>query len=90
MIIVGELINASRKSVGSAIENNDVEAVKKLALDQAEDGAVPWVIPSVLGRGEAHGWADAATIVPWAVYRHYGDVRILQGGCRRRDQICLC
>jgi 5-methyltetrahydrofolate--homocysteine methyltransferase len=39
MIIVGELINASRKSVGSAIENNDVETVKKLALDQAENGA---------------------------------------------------
>jgi cobalamin-dependent methionine synthase I len=39
MIIVGELINASRKSVGTAIENNDVEAVKKLALDQAENGA---------------------------------------------------
>ncbi|MGD8443280.1 MAG: methyltetrahydrofolate cobalamin methyltransferase, partial [Desulfobacterales bacterium] len=39
MIIVGELINASRKSVGSAIENNDTEAVKKLALDQAENGA---------------------------------------------------
>jgi len=39
MIIVGELINASRKSVGAAIENNDVETVKKLALDQAENGA---------------------------------------------------
>ena len=39
MIIVGELINASRKSVGTAIENEDVEAVKKLALDQAENGA---------------------------------------------------
>lgn len=49
-----------------------------LALDQHEDGAVPWVIPNVLGRGEAHGWADAATIVPWAVYTYYGDVRILE------------
>ena len=49
-----------------------------LALDQHEDGAVPWVIPNVLGRGEAHGWADAATIVPWAVYKYYGDVRILE------------
>ncbi|MEN8201174.1 MAG: glycoside hydrolase family 78 protein [Bacteroidota bacterium] len=49
-----------------------------LALDQADDGAVPWVIPSVLGRGEAHGWADAATIVPWTVYRYYGDIRILE------------
>ena len=39
MIIVGELINASRKSVGAAIENNDAEAVKKLASDQTENGA---------------------------------------------------
>jgi len=39
MIIVGELINASRKSVGAAIENNDVEAIKKLAADQMENGA---------------------------------------------------
>ncbi len=39
MIIVGELINASRKSVGAAIEKNDAEAIKKLALDQAENGA---------------------------------------------------
>ncbi len=39
MIIVGELINASRKSVGVAIENNDADAVKKLAMDQAENGA---------------------------------------------------
>jgi 5-methyltetrahydrofolate--homocysteine methyltransferase len=39
MIIVGELINASRKSVGVAIENNDADTVKKLAMDQAENGA---------------------------------------------------
>ena len=39
MIIVGELINASRKSVGAAIEDKDVDTVKKLALDQAENGA---------------------------------------------------
>jgi len=49
-----------------------------LALDQDEDGAVPWVIPNVLGKGDAHGWADAATIIPWAVYRYYGDIRILE------------
>ena len=30
MIIVGELINASRKSVGTAIENNDVKALQQL------------------------------------------------------------
>ena len=39
MIIVGELINASRKSVGAAIENNDAEAIKKLAIDQVANGA---------------------------------------------------
>jgi alpha-L-rhamnosidase len=49
-----------------------------LAIDQHRDGAVPWVIPNVLGRGEAHGWADAATIIPWAVYRYYGDEQILE------------
>jgi len=52
--------------------------LRDLAADQHEDGAVPWVVPNVLGRGEAHGWADAAVIVPWVVYLYYGDVRILE------------
>jgi alpha-L-rhamnosidase len=52
--------------------------LKDLAADQHEDGAVPWVVPNVLGRGEAHGWADAALIVPWNVYLYYGDKRILE------------
>ncbi len=49
-----------------------------LALDQHEDGAVPKVIPNVLGRGGETGWQDAGTIVPWTVYRYYGDERILE------------
>jgi len=52
--------------------------LKDLALDQHEDGAVPWVVPNVLGRGAAHGWQDAAVIVPWVVYQYYGDVQILE------------
>lgn len=52
--------------------------LKDLALDQHEDGAVPHVIPNVLGRGSAHGWQDAAVIVPWVVYQYYGDVQILE------------
>jgi alpha-L-rhamnosidase len=52
--------------------------LRDLAVDQHEDGAVPHVIPNVLGRGGAHGWQDAATIVPWTVYQWYGDVRILE------------
>lgn len=39
MIIIGELINASRKAIGAAIEAQDAEAVKKVAIDQAEAGA---------------------------------------------------
>ena len=39
MIIVGELINASRKAVGTAIENKDTKAIQQLAIDQAENGA---------------------------------------------------
>lgn len=49
-----------------------------LAVDQHEDGAVPHVIPNVLQRGGSSGWADAAVIVPWVLYRSYGDVRILE------------
>jgi len=39
MIIVGELINASRKAIGPAIENQDGEAIKKIARDELEAGA---------------------------------------------------
>jgi alpha-L-rhamnosidase len=49
-----------------------------LAADQEKDGRVPSVIPAVLADGGASGWADAAVIVPWTVYRQYGDVRILE------------
>ena len=39
MIIIGELINASRKAVGQAISEQDQEYIKKVASDQAEAGA---------------------------------------------------
>ena len=39
MLIVGELINASRKSVKEIIENQDAAGVAKLARDQQEHGA---------------------------------------------------
>ena len=39
MIIIGELINASRKAVKAAIEGKDGEAIAKLATEQAEAGA---------------------------------------------------
>jgi len=39
MLIVGELINASRKAIGEAIRVQDAEAVKKVAIDQRTAGA---------------------------------------------------
>lgn len=58
--------------------------LKDLALDQQDDGAVPYVIPDALahrqrkGESAATGWADSALIVPWTVYLSYGDRRILE------------
>ncbi|HHE75262.1 MAG: methyltetrahydrofolate cobalamin methyltransferase [Deltaproteobacteria bacterium] len=39
MLIVGELINASRKAIAAAIENQDQETIAKIARDQSEAGA---------------------------------------------------
>ena len=57
--------------------------LKDVALDQEDDGAVPFVIPNVSshqtrkGAAASAGWADAAVIVPWVAYQSYGDTRIL-------------
>ena len=34
MIIVGELINSSRKAIKEAIDKGDIEYIKKIAVDQ--------------------------------------------------------
>ena len=39
MIIIGELINASRKAIKAAIEAQDTETIQKVATDQNEAGA---------------------------------------------------
>ena len=50
-----------------------------MALDQAEDGGIPNVVPDVLRHGgSACGWADAAVICPWTLYLCYGDKRLLR------------
>lgn len=54
--------------------------LRDLAADQHENGAVPDVIPDVLGNphpGSA-GWGDAAVIVPMALWRAYGDRAVLE------------
>ncbi len=68
----------------TAAYNFDVAAfytkwMKDVLADQLSNGKVPHVIPDVLkGNGGATGWADAIAIVPWTVYRIYGDTRILE------------
>ena len=58
--------------------------LKDVALDQEDNGAVPFVIPNALthdtrkGAAASAGWADVATVVPWTVYQAYGDKRILE------------
>ncbi len=53
--------------------------LKDLAADQLPTGAVPHVIPNVLGAGGGStGWADAATIIPWTLYTVYGDTQVLR------------
>ena len=51
-----------------------------LEADQNEAGSVPHVVPHVLGKNHygSAGWADAALIVPWSLYRYYGDTGILE------------
>jgi alpha-L-rhamnosidase len=50
-----------------------------LAADQHEDGSVPLVVPDALRTPSptATAWGDAATIVPWTLYRRYADAEIL-------------
>jgi len=54
--------------------------LRDLAAEQYESGAVPHVIPHVLGGHEraSAAWADAATICPWELYRTYGDLDALR------------
>ncbi len=53
--------------------------MKDVAFDQSEDGKIPHVIPDVLnGQGGATGWADVVAIIPWTMYKIYGDTRILE------------
>jgi len=69
----------------TAAFNYDVAAffrkwLQDVAADQREDGAVPHVVPHVLGRNAyaSAGWADAATIIPWQMYLAYGDPLFLE------------
>ncbi|TMR98012.1 alpha-L-rhamnosidase [Nonomuraea basaltis] len=68
----------------TACYNADVAAfftgwLADLRCAQTAEGAVPDVVPHVMTeRHGTPGWGDAATIVPWHLYRVYGDERVLR------------
>ena len=39
MVIVGELINTSRKAISEAVDNKDARVIQQVALEQVEAGA---------------------------------------------------
>jgi len=51
-----------------------------LAAEQADGGVVPHVVPSVEPGMSTPtcGWGDVATMLPWALYEHYGDTGVLE------------
>ncbi|PRY06444.1 alpha-L-rhamnosidase [Kineococcus rhizosphaerae] len=80
--------------VGTATLLQDVKAFSErwlldLAADQWPDGRVPTVVPNPSGSGPSGnefedqatgsaGWGDAAVIVPWELFRAYGDLNALR------------
>ncbi len=56
--------------------------LEDLALDQDPRLGVSTLVPDVVLAGESRygraGWADAAAMVPWAVYEAYGDMTVLR------------
>lgn len=50
-----------------------------LAVEQHAAGAVPWIVPDVLGTPSAPTalWSDVAVSLPWELYQEYGDLWIL-------------
>lgn len=56
-----------------------------LRLEQeALEGSVPFVVPRLKAGGMMGGnhgsaaWGDAATVIPWTLYLHYGDIELLR------------
>ena len=61
--------------------------LRDVAADQWPDGTVANISPTapaegrtspIAGLNGSAGWGDAAVLVPWELYRSYGDVRILE------------
>lgn len=55
---------------------------RDLASEQGKNGGIPNYVPTASPyqecRDGAAGWGDAATILPWTLYQHYNDTRLLK------------
>jgi alpha-L-rhamnosidase len=62
------------------VDNFFSKWLKDITADQTEKGAVPFVVPNILGKGAAGsaGWGEAATVIPWNMYVAYGDKQVLK------------
>lgn len=58
-----------------------VKAGQPGAGDKKVDGNLPHTAPTYWGGG-GPGWSGFSVTLPWLVYRHYGDVRILEDNFR--------
>jgi alpha-L-rhamnosidase len=74
---------AQTAAFNMGVANFFTKWLRDLAADQYEGGSIPDVVPDVLSSSPhefaaSAGWSDAGVIVPWVLYRRYGDRRILR------------
>ena len=49
--------------------------LRDMAAETTPEWGVPHVVPNILGnQAGAAAWSDAATIIPWTIYKVYGDI----------------
>ena len=51
--------------------------LQSMREEQLDDGSIPIVIPSNRSYKSSAGWSDAATVIPWELYRKTGDKNVL-------------
>ncbi len=58
--------------------------LEDVKIEQRPNGAIPsvvpcpWSSPTNLNEKASTAWGETATVCPWQVYRHYGDVELLR------------
>ena len=53
---------------------------------QRTDGCYPWVAPEIVVNGYTIGWTDAGVIVPYVLWRRFGDVAVIRENWSAMDR----